>query len=175
MVGGMNLGIPTLHSERLTLREFVPTDFDAVASFFADPVSYMYGGPCDRVTAWRKFAAWLGHWALLDFGPWAIEETETGAFAGWTGMWGPEGWPEPEITWALLPQFHGMGYATEGARRALQSAYEDFGWSTAISLIDDRNEASTAVARRLGAMPERAADVFGDPGTIYRHLAPDEL
>ena len=175
MVTGMDLGIPVLHTERLTLRGVTSDDFDAVAGFYADPVSALYGGPCDRVTAWRKFAAWLGHWALRDYGPWAMVETETGEFVGWTGMWGPEGWPEPEITWALLPQFHGKGFATEGAKRALRAAYEDFGWKTAISLIDDRNTPSVGVATRLGAVAERAEDLFGSAGTIYRHRPVAEL
>jgi len=171
----MDLAIPVLHTQRLTLRACTEDDFDAVADFFADDVSSLYGGPCDRITAWRKFAAWLGHWVLRGYGPWGLELKSTGEFVGWSGLWNPEGWPEPEITWALLPQFHGQGFATEGARRALQSAYEDFGWETAISLIDDRNTASVAVARRLGATAERADDVFGNPGSTYRHVGLDVL
>jgi RimJ/RimL family protein N-acetyltransferase len=171
----MNLAIPVLHSERLTLRSFEPADFDPVAGFFAHPSSHLYGGPCERWEAWRKLASYQGHWVLRGFGPFAMEETDTGRFVGWTGMWAPEGWPEPEITWALLPQFLGRGFATEGARRALRSAYEDFGWDTAISLINDKNSRSIAVAERLGARLERSAPVFGEPGLIYRHLPLAEL
>jgi RimJ/RimL family protein N-acetyltransferase len=171
----MDLGIPTLHTERLTLRAFDATDFDAVAAFFAHPSSSMYGGLCERWEAWRKLAAYLGHWVLMGFGPFALEETATGSFVGWTGMWAPEGWPEPEITWALLPEHVGRGFATEGARRSLQSAYEDFGWETAISLINERNAPSIAVAERLGARLERSEEVLGNPGLVYRHVPPDEL
>lgn len=171
----MNLAIPVLHSERLTLRSFEESDFDDVAAFFAHPSSHMYGGPCERWEAWRKLAAYLGHWVLKGFGPFAMQETETGRFVGWTGMWAPEGWPEPEITWALLPEFVGRGFATEGARRALRSAYEDFGWRTAISLINEKNTPSIGVAERLGAVLERNEDVFGSPGRVYRHVPLDQL
>ncbi len=171
----MSIEIPVLHSERLTLRPFHPDDFDDVARFYADEVSALYGGPCDRATAWRKFATYPGHWMLKGFGPLAIEETETGLFVGWSGMWGPEGWPEPEITWALLPEFHGRGYATEAGRRSLRSAYEDLGWTTAISVIDDRNTASASVATRIGATRERPYEIFGNPGHIYRHATLEVL
>jgi len=171
----MGLDIPVFHTERLTLRGFEAADFDDVARFYADPNSTMYGGPCDRITAWRKVATYPGHWVLRGYGPFAIEETATGTFLGWSGMWDPEGWPEPEITWALLPEFQGRGFATEAARRSLQAAYEHFGWTTAISLIDDRNKASMAVALRIGATDECEADVFGSPGRIFRHARLEDL
>src|SRR5690606_18513350 len=54
-----------------------------------------------------------GHWALRGYGPWALERKDTGAFVGLCGPWYPEGWIEPEITWALMPGHHGLGFATE--------------------------------------------------------------
>jgi hypothetical protein len=57
----------------------------------------------------------------------------------------------------------------------LRSAYEDFGWDTAISLINEKNSSSIGVAERLGATLERAEDVFGSPGRVYRHLPLEEL
>ena len=167
--------IPVLETERLVLREFRSEDFEPMADFYADPISSFYGGPCGREDAWRKFAIYPGHWSLRDYGPWALEEKATGEFVGLSGLWFPEGWPEPEITWALLPEFQGRGFATEAARRSLQAAYEHFGWTTAISLIDDRNKASMAVALRIGATDECEADVFGSPGRIFRHARLEDL
>lgn len=166
--------IPTLQTERLTLRALSEDDFDSVATFYESNDSAMYGGPCNRATAWRKFAVWFGHWELRGYGPWAIEHTETGEFIGWTGMWSPEGWPEPEITYALLTEHQGKGYATEAAARALRSAYEDFGWKTAVSVIDDRNTGSIALVERLGATKESAVDLFGQPAHVYRHGQPPQ-
>ena len=45
--------IPTFESERLRYRAFREDDFEPLAGFFADDVSRFYGGPCDRVAAWR--------------------------------------------------------------------------------------------------------------------------
>lgn len=172
MFGG---DIPTLESERLVLRAIREDDFDAMAAFYADPVSKHYGGPCDRDEAWRKFAAYAGHWLLRGYGPWGIEIRQSGEFVGLTGLWFPEGWIEPEITWALVPGHHGNGYATEAAGRALRSAYEDFDWRTAVSVISVENPASSAVARRLGATCERSVEYRYGAAELWRHRSLEEL
>lgn len=142
-----------------------------MAEFYADPVSSFYGGPCGREDAWRKFAAYPGHWALRGYGPWALEEKSSGSFVGLSGLWFPEGWYAPEITWALVPAHHGKGLATEAARRALRAAYEDFGWSTAVSVIALDNKPSMAVAERLGATKEAEVDYRYGRASLYRHAS----
>ena len=167
--------VPILESERLIYRAFTEDDFEPMAHFFADPVSVYYGGPCDREDAWRKFATYPGHWALRGYGPWALEDKVTHLFVGLCGPWYPEGWIEPEITWALVPEHHGKGYATEAAKRALRSAYEDFGWASAISVISVDNAASAAVAERLGATIEAKIEYRYGPAHLYRHVGADSL
>jgi RimJ/RimL family protein N-acetyltransferase len=165
--------VPVLESERLILREFRETDFDTMAAFFADPMSKFYGGPVeDRSDAWRKFVMYPGHWMLRGYGPWALEEKATGTFVGQAGPWYPEGWIEPEITWALAPGHHGKGYATEAAGRSLQGAYELFGWSTAVSVISVDNPASIGVAERLGATCECEVEYRYGKALLYRHRGP---
>ena len=166
--------IPILETKRLLLRDFRESDFPAFADFFASDRSSFYTGPCDRPTAWRKFAIYPGHWALKGFGPWALEEKETGVFVGLSGLWNPEGWPEPEITWALMNGATGKGYASEAADRARRYAFETMGWTRIISCIAPENAASIRVATRLGAVCE--GDVAFPYGTarLYRHRAPDD-
>ncbi len=171
----MTFAIPSFTSDRLVLRAFTQVDFEPMAAFFADPVSASYGGPCGRDEAWRKFAVYSGHWVLRGFGPWALQEKTTGAFVGIAGLWFPEGWSEPEITWALVPGQHGKGYATEAAKRSLQAAYEHFGWTTAISVVATDNPASMAVAERLGAQRENTIPFRHGLAHVYRHAAPDAM
>ena len=167
--------IPEFESPRLRLRAFKNQDFEPMAEFYASEVSCSYGGPCSRDEAWRKFAVYSGHWVLRGFGPWALEEKASGQFVGLCGMWFPEGFPEPEISWALIPRQHGKGYATEAARRALQAAYEDFGWKTAVSVIAADNAASHAVAQRLGAKVESRIAFRGGQADVYRHAGLEAL
>lgn len=173
--GQSTLEIPTFASDRLTLRMFRDEDFEGMARFYAHPVSEFYGGPVGREEAWRKFAAYPGHWALRGFGPWALEERASGTFVGVCGLWYPDGWPEPEITWALLPEHHGKGFATEAGLRALRAAYEHFGWDTAISVIALDNPASAAVATRMGATLEKEVKYRYGTANLYRHAPPNQL
>lgn len=171
----MNITVPVFETPRLILRAFRPDDFEPMAAFFASPVSATYGGPCDREDAWRKFAVYSGHWALRGYGPWALEERASGQFVGISGLWYPEGWIEPEITWALVPGQQGKGFATEAAACALRAAYTHFGWRTAVSVVSVTNTASQAVAIRLGATRECEVAFRHGAAYLYRHRGPDQI
>ncbi|HEX2802241.1 MAG TPA: GNAT family N-acetyltransferase, partial [Phenylobacterium sp.] len=55
------------------------------------------------------------------------------------------------IGWGLARAAWGRGYATEGAAAAMDYAFDVLGWTEAIHCIDPANQASQAVARRLGS------------------------
>lgn len=168
--------IPTLTTQRLTLRPLANDDFPSLAEFYASDRSKYVGGPATEEQTWRMLATELGHWSLRGYGRWAVEETATGKLAGIIGPWCPLGWPEPEIGWDLMNGFEGRGYATEAAMAALQYAYDTLGWPTAISLVSPPNDGSRRVARRMGASKE---GVFTHerhgPLEIWRHLSPGNL
>ena len=125
--------------------------------------------------AWRRMAMLVGHWALRGYGPWVIEEKASGHWVGYSGLWNPEGWPEPELMWGLAAHVHGRGYATEASRRARDFAYRDLGWTTLTSYIDPRNQPSLRVAQRLGAAHERDIELGDSPVGLYRHPGPQKL
>lgn len=166
---------PTLHTERLTLRGWRLDDLDRMAGFYAQEVSGFVGGPLDRDAAWRQVASYVGGRDLRGYGIFAVEERATGAFVGYAGPYYPLGWPEPEIAYGLLPEFHGRGYATEVAGRALRHAHDDLGWTTAISAIDVDNVASQRVSERLGAVREDVREIGSFSAAIYRHRTPGAL
>ena len=170
------MNIPTLTTARLTLRAPTQDDFPAFAAFYASDRAKHVGGPATPEQSWRMLAGELGHWALRGYGRWAVDVTETGAFAGIIGLWNPEGWPEPEIGWDLMNGHEGKGFATEAAMASLQYAYDTLGWTTAISLVAPPNDPSRRVAQRMGAKKEGMFD-HERHGTleIWRHLSPDDL
>jgi RimJ/RimL family protein N-acetyltransferase len=168
--------IPVIETARLRLRGWRESDLDSFAAFWADAqTAYFVGGAKSREESWRALAMQLGHWSLRGYGLFALEEKASGAFAGWCGPYAPEGWPEPEIGWALAKPFHGRGYATEAARAARDFAYASLGWSTAISLIDPDNRPSLRVAERLGARRCGAFHLRGVDVDVYRHPGPQSL
>jgi RimJ/RimL family protein N-acetyltransferase len=169
----MTFAIPTLETERLLLRPWRDADTDGFASLMGDAVhSRFVGGPLSREEAWRKMCTYVGHWFLRGYGPFALEAKATGQFVGYCGPWAPLGWPEPEISWGIVPSAARQGFATEAATRALTYAYETLKWPTAVSVIAVENSASIRVAERLGAVLGRTTENRGWTVGIYRHRAP---
>jgi RimJ/RimL family protein N-acetyltransferase len=165
--------VPTLETERLRLRGWRQSDFEPFAAYYADPDTAAFvGGTCSRNDAWRRMAAYAGHWTLRGYGFWAVEEKSTNQFVGYAGLWFPEGWPEPEVGWGLLKAGQGKGFATEASLRAREYGFSTIGFKTLISFIDLKNTASRAVAERMGAHLEKTATLFGSEAGIFRHPAP---
>lgn len=168
--------IPTVETERLTLRAPAERDFEAWAAFYRTDRTAFVGGRQGRNPVWRGLAAYLGHWALRGYGMWAVDERATGLFCGNVGPWCPEGWPEPEIGWTLMGEAEGRGIAFEAATAARAWAYGTLGWTTAISLIDPANARSIRLAERLGARLdyEFRHDEYGHM-LAFRHPSAREL
>jgi RimJ/RimL family protein N-acetyltransferase len=161
----------TLETDRLTLRMLRESDLDSYADMCADPEVMRFigdGQPLARPMAWRNLALMVGHWSLRGYGMWAAEERASGILVGRVGFWNPEGWPGFELGWMLRRSFWGRGYATEGARAALQFAFNRLEKSHVISLIHPDNAASIRVAQRLGECLFGSTEVIGKPALVYR-------
>ena len=167
--------IPTLTTDRLTLRAPGPQDFEPLAEFYASDRSKFVGGPTTAELTWRNLAGEIGHWTLRGYGRWTVEETATGKMAGMVGPWNPHGWLAPELGWDLMNGFEGKGYATEAAFAARAYAYGTLNWTTAISLVAFGNDGSARVAERLGCTEEAEPFVHERWGTmrVFRHPAPE--
>ena len=159
-----------LETERLLLRAPEPEDAVPLAPMYADPEVMRYlgdGRPLSRADAWRQMAMIIGHWQLRGYGPWAVEERESGRVMGRIGFFNPEGWPGFELGWVLGQAYQGRGYATEGAKAALKYAFEEMNREKVISLIQPANVPSIRVAVRLGERPEGEIELFGKKVLIY--------
>jgi RimJ/RimL family protein N-acetyltransferase len=174
MTYAMALTIPTLTTDRLILREPRESDFTAMLSFNDSPRASFVGGGRDRQWVWRGLLANIGHWVLRGYGLFSVE-TKAGDFIGRIGMIYHDGWDEPELGWHLFDGFEGLGYGVEAARAARDDYYARITSHPPISYIDPENPRSEALARRLGATPEREAKVFGKWINIWRHPAPEAL
>ncbi|MEL6200743.1 MAG: GNAT family N-acetyltransferase [Pseudomonadota bacterium] len=173
----VTVNIPVLETERLILRAFEDKDTSAYAAIRSDDeVTTFIGGSMPRYQVWRSMTSIIGQWAWRGFSFFCVEEKASGQCIGSVGPYYPDGWPEPEIGWTLAKSAQGKGYATEAGRAALTFAYQELGWTTAISVIDPENHASQNVAKKLGAHKEQtAASMWDFTADIWRHLPPEEF
>ena len=164
--------IPILETPRLVLRGFRLNDLDAYAAMCADEEVMRYigsGGTVGRDVAWRHMALFLGSFALLGYGMWAVERRSDGALIGRAGFLDPEGWPGCELGWLLAREAWGQGYALEAARAALQFGRRERGLRGVISLIRPDNQRSIALAERLGARNNGPIDFMGGTALRFDH------
>ena len=169
----MTFDIPTIETKRLRLRAARASDLDVVAEFFSVERSRFVGGPKDRFDSWRSMCNGLGQWALRGYGLWHAEEIATGAVVGCTGIFHPDGWPEPELGYHLFNGFERQGFAFEMAEAARDYACIHQGLCGLVSLIQPSNSTSIRLAEKLGAAYEGDKDVFGIPCHVYRHQSPE--
>jgi RimJ/RimL family protein N-acetyltransferase len=150
--------IPVLETERLKLRGHRLDDFAACAAMWADPVVSRQLGrkPFTEEESWTRLLRYVGHWALLGFGYWVVEEKSSGSFAGEVGfadykrdMQSPVK-ELPEIGWVLAARAHGKGYATEAARAAIAWGDEHFSLSRTTCIVSPDNLRSIRVAEKCG-------------------------
>jgi RimJ/RimL family protein N-acetyltransferase len=159
-----------LETERLNLRMFREDDLERYAAICADTEVTRYlsdGKALTRAEAWRQMAMIIGHWQLRGYGIWAVEERKSKDLVGRIGFFNPEGWPGFELGWVLGREHWGKGYASEGARRALDYAFTDMNREHVISLIHPDNRGSIRVAERIGERLEGRTELFGHEVLIY--------
>ena len=158
----------TIKTDRLVLRPFKEEDLDAYCLMTTDSeVMNFLGGTLNREDTWRQMAMYIGHWHLRGYGLWAVEEKASGDFIGRLGLLNPEGWPGLEVGWAIARSRWGKGFATEGAKAALDYAFSVVGAEHVISIIEPHNQRSIKVAERIGERFERSMVFRGREVSIY--------
>ncbi len=150
--------VPVIETKRLKLRGHRLEDFVDCAAMWADPIvtRHIGGKPFSEEEVWARLLRYVGHWSLMGFGYWAIEERDTGDFVGELGFadfkrdMEPSIKGVPELGWVLASKAHGKGYATEAVRAAIAWGEDHFGPVRTVCIIHPDNLASIRVAEKCG-------------------------
>jgi RimJ/RimL family protein N-acetyltransferase len=167
---------PVLETQHLCLRRHRLEDFPACRDMWADPrVTHFIGGrPLTREEAWLKFQRNTGHWPLLGFGFWVIEEKSSGNFAGEAGVSHFFRETQPpvenlrEAGWIISPAMQGRGYATEAVNAVLAWTDARLSDPHTICLIHPENLPSLRVAAKCGFRTWFHATYQGEPCILFR-------
>ncbi|MBE6596943.1 MAG: GNAT family N-acetyltransferase [Ruminococcaceae bacterium] len=146
--------IPTLSTERLTLRALCPVDAEDMFEYSrrGDLTEYLLWSPHESLAYTREYLKYVGtRYAVGDFYDWAVVLRESGKMIGTCGFtridtvneWG-------EIGYVLNPDYHGRGYATEAARAVLDFGFRRVGLHRVEARFMEGNSHSESVMKRLG-------------------------
>lgn len=152
-------------TSRLELRRPVAEHLDGLAPVFAktEVWHYPYGRGFSRDETKGFLDREMRSWSTRGFGLWIAVERSTDRVIGFVGLsvptFLPEILPAVEVGWRFDPNVWGKGYATEGARVALEEAFTTLGVAEVCSIVEVDNEASLRVAERAGLRRERTVEL----------------
>jgi len=169
----------TLSTPRLILRSWRDEDADPFAAMFDDPAVMEFMLPNkDRAEIDAIIGHIKLHFAEHGFGLWAVEVPGVAPFIGYVGLSTPRFdarfMPAVEVGWRLASAYWGKGYATEGAKAALEAGFAKFDLQEIVSFTVPANARSWRVMQRIG-MKRDPADDFDHPrvpdgSPLKRHL-----
>jgi RimJ/RimL family protein N-acetyltransferase len=172
-------GGPVLRTERLILRPWRQSDLEPFAALNADDrVTRTLAGSLDRAASDAMATRFSESFAKHGFGYWAVELPGAAPFIGALGLSIPAFdapfMPVVEIGWRLAFDHWGKGYATEGAKAALDYGFNQAGLEEIVSFTAAGNSRSRAVMERLGMRTDPKDDFnhvrLGPDHPLYHHV-----
>ena len=150
----MNLP-PELRTERLLLRRWRAEDRGPFARLNADPrVAEFLPGSLSREESGAVADRIESHFQKHRFGLWAVEIPAVAPLVGFIGLAVPRFeahfTPCVEIGWRLDADHWGRGYATEGARAALEFGFHSLQLEEIVSFTVPMNLRSRRVMEKIG-------------------------
>ncbi len=149
-------GIPTLTTDRLVLRPFVPEDLDELAPIHAEESFWWYPlrAAMTKEETSRFLERTVARYESDGYGIEALIDRATGAMIGWAGLavphFLPEILPAVEVGWRLSRAQWGKGLATEAGAAAVDFGFTQGGLDRIVSIYEPENAASGRVMDRLG-------------------------
>jgi len=158
---------PLIDTGRLVLRRFVPDDLDAFYELGSRPeiIRYAQSAPIASRDAALEFmkAAPFHDYATLGYGRFACVWKPTGAVIGFSGIKFVPEINDNELGYRFLPEFWGMGLATEAGRASIDFARSALGLKRLVALVHPENAASARVLGKLGFSIEKRIRFSGLP------------
>jgi RimJ/RimL family protein N-acetyltransferase len=172
--------IPEIETPRLILRARRLEDFDAFAAIWASEgvVRFVGGVTLSREAAWVRFLRQEGHWHLLGFGYFAVEDRATGRFIGEVGFQDMRRGIVPSIEglmeagWILAEEAQGRGLAEEAMRAALGWADVHGTGERIACIIHPDHAGSLRVAEKLGFVATGEGIYNGGPMVMLERPRP---
>lgn len=143
-----------LETERLSLRRLTVDDAEFILALLNEPSFLRYIGDkkVRNLDDARQYIlnGPIGSYERHGFGLNCVELRETHAPIGVCGLLKREELPDPDIGFALLPDFWSKGFAFEAAEAVLKDARERLKIQRILAITSLDNDASIKLLQRLG-------------------------
>ncbi|MEX1006936.1 MAG: GNAT family N-acetyltransferase [Acidimicrobiia bacterium] len=135
---------PELRTDRLLLRRWLPADLEPYAALNADSeVREHFQSTMTRQECESEIAIFEERFDEHGYGLWAVEVPGVAPCIGFIGLdlatFDAPFTPAVEVGWRLARDHWGKGYASEGARAALQFGFDTIGLDEIVSVTTPRN------------------------------------
>jgi RimJ/RimL family protein N-acetyltransferase len=167
-----HVAAPLLETDRLRLRQFHSEDLGPSHALWNEPAVSRFmaaGKPQSVEDIWKCILQTIGHWQVLGYGYWAIENKASGRFIGNIGFADfkrdmvPDMNDTPEAGWALITEYHGKGFGTEALAAVTAWGDANLPHAKTACIIAPENIASLHLAKKFGYREVASTTYKGDP------------
>ncbi len=159
-----------LETPRLFLRRVTLEDADLMLSIWNDPAFVRFVGDRGvRTIEQAETAMTEGALSLFErygYGPFCLVRKPDGTRVGICGLFRRDVLDDPDIGFALLPQYCGAGLAWEAAQAVVAHARDDLGLEVLTAIVAPANDASIGLIEKLGFSFERGITMPGEEEAI---------
>jgi len=157
---------PVLQTERLELRWLTLADASLMLAIWNDAAFLRFVGDRGVRTLEQAEAAMrsgaLRLYADYGYGPFHVARRGAAGSLGICGLFRREGLDDPDIGFALLPEFCGLGFGYEAAHAVLRHARDDLRLPRVTAIVAPDNEPSIGLLGKLGMSYERPLRLPGE-------------
>ena len=163
-----------MRTGRLAMRPVTGGDLADLVRLKGDPRAFavMLGGVRSPFQTAEELAAEMSLWGRRGFGMWTLRDLANHGFAGIAGLMEREDGRGVALRFALAPERHGHGYASEAAAAVLRFAHDRAGLARVVAVARASNLGSRNV---LGAIGMREVERFerdGEAMVMFASIAP---
>ena len=140
-----------LTTDRLWLRQILPSDAPVMFALNSDPVVLRYTGDVSfpSVEYTREFIENYSAYRVYGFGRWAVLRRADNEMLGWCGLkQHPDG--RVDLGYRFFQRFWGRGYATEASRACVDWGFREAGLLRIEGRVDAANIGSVRVLEKVG-------------------------
>lgn len=157
-------------TKRLLLPRLTVDDAPLMLAIWNDPAFVHYVGDRGiRTLGDTRTALQQGVLRLYSdhgYGPYTMVLKRTGESIGICGLFKRASIDDPDIGFAVLPEYRGQGYVLEAARSVVAYAREQLNLPRLTAIVSPENAASVALIGKLGLEFERMHRMPGDDDDV---------